>query len=196
MDQDIKILGEPQNNETCKFIVDRAVLPGRSVSFPDAASATGSSLAEHLFAVEGVSSLRISENIITVNKSGSEEWMVVGKKIGAAIRAHIHSGRPAISEEAAARVPDDNAIKAQLKTLIAEQINPALASHGGWVSLIDVKGANVYIEMGGGCQGCGSARMTLKHGIEQMIRSAVPEVGEVLDTTDHAAGMNPYYSPA
>lgn len=196
MDQDIKIMGEPQSNETCRFIVDRPVLPGRSASFPDAQSAEGSSLAEHLFAVEGVSSVRVADNVITVNKTGREEWMVVGKKIGAAIRAHIHSGRPAISDEAAARVPDDNAIKSQLQTLIAEQINPALASHGGWVSLIDVKGANVFIEMGGGCQGCGAARLTLKQGIEHMIRNAVPDVGEILDTTDHAAGTNPYYSPA
>jgi Fe-S cluster biogenesis protein NfuA len=196
VDQDIKIMGEPQNNETCKFIVDRAVLPGRSAHFPDAESAKGSSLPEHLFAVEGVSTVRIAENLITVNKTGEEEWLVVGKKIGAAIRAHMHSGQPAISAEAAGRVPDDNAIKAQLKTLITDQINPALASHGGWVSLIDVKGANVFIEMGGGCQGCGAAKLTLKQGIEHMIRTAIPDVGEILDTTDHAAGANPYYSPA
>ena len=79
---------------------------------------------------------------------------------------------------------------------LAREINPAVASHGGWVELIDVKKNNVYIRLGGGCQGCGAADVTLKQGIEKAIRELAPSVGEILDTTDHAAGRNPYYSPA
>jgi Fe/S biogenesis protein NfuA len=68
--------------------------------------------------------------------------------------------------------------------------------HGGFVELIDVKNNSIYIRMGGGCQGCGAADVTLKQGIEKSIRELIPQVGEILDTTDHAAGRNPYYQPS
>src|SRR2546427_2778353 len=70
-------------------------------------------------------------------------------------------------------------------------INPAVAGHGGYVELIDVQENRVYLQMGGGCQGCGAADVTLKAGIERLIKDELPEVVEVLDTTDHAAGANP-----
>jgi Fe-S cluster biogenesis protein NfuA len=68
-----------------------------------------------------------------------------------------------------------------------------VASHGGHVSLIDVKDKAVYLQLGGGCQGCGMADVTLKQGIEVMIKEAVPEIEEIYDVTDHAGGDNPYY---
>ncbi len=77
--------------------------------------------------------------------------------------------------------------------VIEQQINPSIASHGGWVSLIDVRGNDVYVELGGGCQGCGMANVTLKQGIEVAIKKAVPEIENVYDSTDHAGGSNPYY---
>ena len=73
-------------------------------------------------------------------------------------------------------------------------INPAVAGHGGMVSLLDVKDNTVYLQMGGGCQGCGAADVTLRQGVERMIREEVPEVLEIIDLTDHAAGQNPYYA--
>ena len=81
----------------------------------------------------------------------------------------------------------------KIQTVIEQQINPAVASHGGYVSLIDVKENVVFLEMGGGCQGCGQANVTLKQGIEVMIKEAVPEVEEIYDVTEHADGKNPYY---
>ena len=75
-------------------------------------------------------------------------------------------------------------------------INPMVASHGGVIKLIDVKDNQVFIQMGGGCQGCGQADVTLKFGIENAIRAAVPGVGDILDVTDHASGRNPYYTPS
>jgi len=86
-------------------------------------------------------------------------------------------------------------MKDKIQQLLDESINPAVAGHGGFVQLIDVKENVVYIQMGGGCQGCGMADVTLKAGIERMIMEEVPEVTEVLDTTDHASGNNPYYTP-
>jgi Fe/S biogenesis protein NfuA len=83
-----------------------------------------------------------------------------------------------------------------VQKVLDEEINPAVASHGGWVSLLEVKDDTVYIALGGGCQGCGMVDVTLKQGIEVRIREAVPEIKEIIDTTDHAGGKNPYYQPA
>jgi Fe/S biogenesis protein NfuA len=83
----------------------------------------------------------------------------------------------------------------KVQELLDSTINPAVAGHGGFVQLIDVKDNKVYLQMGGGCQGCGAADITLKSGIERLIREELPEVEEVLDTTDHGAGSNPYYTP-
>ena len=90
-------------------------------------------------------------------------------------------------------MPPEAEIRAKVQDLLEREINPALGKHGGFVELIDVRRNSVYLKLGGGCQGCGSAKMTLKMGIERVIREQIPEVGEILDTTDHAAGRNPYY---
>ncbi|MGI8554472.1 MAG: iron-sulfur cluster assembly accessory protein [Dehalococcoidia bacterium] len=84
----------------------------------------------------------------------------------------------------------------QIQELFDSQVNPAIANHGGYVQLIDVKDNTVYVVLGGGCQGCGMVDVTLKQGIEVMIREAMPEIEQVVDTTDHAGGSNPYYQPA
>jgi Fe/S biogenesis protein NfuA len=86
-------------------------------------------------------------------------------------------------------------LKTRVQDLIDTMINPAVAGHGGFVELLDVKDNKVYLQMGGGCQGCGAADITLKSGIERLIKEELPEIDEVLDATDHAAGTNPYYTP-
>ena len=83
-----------------------------------------------------------------------------------------------------------------VQKIIDEKINPAVASHGGFVSLVGVQDDVAYVRLGGGCQGCGMVDVTLKQGIEVMIREAVPQIGRILDVTDHAGGKNPYYQPA
>jgi Fe/S biogenesis protein NfuA len=85
--------------------------------------------------------------------------------------------------------------KEKIQYLLAHKINPGVAEHAGFVELIDVRDNNVYIRLGGGCQGCGAADFTLRQGIEAIIKKEVPEILQVLDVTDHAAGMNPYYQP-
>jgi Fe/S biogenesis protein NfuA len=86
-------------------------------------------------------------------------------------------------------------LKTKVQELIDTMINPAVAGHGGFVELIDVQDSRVYLQMGGGCQGCGAADVTLKSGIERLIKDELPEITEVLDTTDHGSGANPYYTP-
>ncbi len=83
-----------------------------------------------------------------------------------------------------------------VQDVIDTRVNPGVAGHGGFVTLLDVKGDTAYIALGGGCQGCGMADVTLKQGIEVMIREAVPDIRQIIDTTDHAGGTNPYYQPS
>ena len=88
----------------------------------------------------------------------------------------------------------DNPKAQKIQELIDERINPGVAAHGGQIELLNVEDEAIYIHMGGGCQGCGMANVTLKHGIEAMIQEVFPEIKQVIDTTDHASGTNPYYS--
>lgn len=81
----------------------------------------------------------------------------------------------------------------KIQMVIDEKINPGIAAHGGHVSLIDVKEDTAYLQFGGGCQGCGMVDVTLKQGVEVMIKEAVPEIANIRDITDHAEGTNPYY---
>ncbi|MBN2320026.1 MAG: NifU family protein [Acidobacteria bacterium] len=190
----IAITGEPtMNPATCKFIVDRPVYPGKSAYFGSRDAAEPSLLAKRLFEIAEVESILIADNQITVTKSGSDPWPRIGKNIGTGIREHIRSGDPAVDEGYVGTVPGESEIRRKVQDLFDREINPALGSHGGSVELVDVKGNSIYVKLGGGCQGCASAKMTLKMGIERILREKIPELGEVLDATDHTAGNNPYY---
>ncbi len=81
----------------------------------------------------------------------------------------------------------------KIQNLLKEEINPAIGSHGGYAELLGLQNNVVYLKMGGGCQGCASSMVTLKHGIELRIKEEVPEITEVIDQTDHAAGANPFF---
>jgi Fe/S biogenesis protein NfuA len=82
-----------------------------------------------------------------------------------------------------------------VQEVVDQQLNPGLASHGGWVKLLEVRDDTAYIEMGGGCRGCMHSYLTLKSTIEKFITENVPAITQVVDTTDHAGGTNPYYAP-
>ena len=82
----------------------------------------------------------------------------------------------------------------RVQQLLDQQINPALAAHGGFASLVEVQGSTAVVTMGGGCQGCAVSAVTLREGIQKAILEHVPEITEVVDTTDHDAGENPFYT--
>jgi len=194
--EDIRITAEPKDNSTCRFVVDRPLYPDGSAFFGNKERASGSGLAEKLFAIEGVSSVMIQDNLVTVTAESGGNWMPIAKQVGTTIRAVLGSGEKAVSDAVLSSIPDADAIKKRVQSVLDQEINPAVAAHGGWVELIDVKRNEVFIRMGGGCQGCGMADVTLKQGVEKSIRQAIPEVGAIMDTTDHGSGRNPYYAPA
>jgi Fe-S cluster biogenesis protein NfuA len=195
MSDEIQIRGEPLGaGESCRFTVDRPVLPGEAAFFAGAESAKSSPLAADLLALPGVTSVLIAEETVTLDAGDAIDWPALGA--GNVIRKHLRAGRPIVSASYFDGLPSESDLKWAIDDLLSREINPAVATHGGWVELIDVKKNNVYLRLGGGCQGCGAADVTLKQGIAKAIRDLAPAVGEILDTTDHAAGRNPYYAPA
>ena len=82
----------------------------------------------------------------------------------------------------------------RVREVLESQVNPAIAAHGGKIDLVDVRDTEIYLEMSGGCQGCAMSRMTLRQGVERMLRQSVPEITAVHDVTDHAGGANPYFN--
>lgn len=193
-DQEIKITAQPLlNPEVCIFTVDLPVLPNGSFNCKNAEMAKGSPLLEALFATGNVREIFVTGSSLTIAKSSPEPWEVLGKQIGEVIRATIKSGQSLMASDLKKPSLSDDQIRTAIKELFEGEINPALSSHGGFVELVDVKNASVYLRMAGGCQGCGAASITLKHGIERAILDRVPEVAEVVDVTDHSSGANPFY---
>jgi Fe-S cluster biogenesis protein NfuA len=187
----IKAEVDRQDIKVCRFTVDRPVHSG-TVAFNSAEEARGNALAAALFAVPGISRVEVEGYNVSVTQSGDEDWRQLGKRIGSAIRNFLNPP-PEIPE--GERLPPEH-IRTRVQQVLDEMINPGVAAHGGFVELLDVQDDNVFIRMGGGCQGCGAADVTLKMGIEKLIREQVPQVREILDTTDHGSGQNPFYAPS
>ena len=196
---EIRITAEPVDNHRCKFVVSQPLHAAGVRRFASAADAKGSPLAEAIFAIPagGVTEVIVSGNIVTVVKYNPAPWPVVGKAVGAAIRAAAASGAPPVTAKSAAPTTgaavDDDVLYERVARLFDEQVNPMVARHGGRVELIDVQDAVVMLRMGGGCQGCGMADVTLRQGIEGMLAQHIPEVRGIVDITDHASGANPYF---
>jgi Fe-S cluster biogenesis protein NfuA len=194
---EIRITAEPVDNHRCKFVVSQPLHAAGVRRFASADEAKGSPLAEAIFAIPagGVTEVIVSGNIVTVVKDNPAPWQAVGKAVGAAIRAAAASGAPPVAAKAApaAGAVDDDALYEQVAKVFDAQVNPMVARHGGHVELIDVQDAVVMLRMGGGCQGCGMADVTLRQGIEGMLAQLVPEVRGIVDITDHTSGSNPYF---
>jgi Fe-S cluster biogenesis protein NfuA len=186
----IKAEVDRQDIHVCRFTVDRTIHEG-SASFFTPEEAKDNILADKLFKIPGIMKVEVNNNLVDVTQGGNEDWRQLGKRIGTAIRSYLNP-TPEIPE--GDRLPPE-AVRIRVQQVLDEMINPGVASHGGFVELLDVQDDNVFIRMGGGCQGCGAADVTLKMGIERLIREQVPQVREILDTTDHHSGTNPYYAP-
>ncbi len=196
MDTEVKITAhlDPYQPNVCRFEVDQPVYADGSAYFDDRGRAKDSPLAEKLFAIEGIEAVRITGSGVIVTQSGGEDWQTLAPKVGEAIRVQLRSGVPTVSSEFVAQRLPDEAAKTKIQEVFDTVINPAIANHGGFVRLIDVKDSRVFLEMGGGCQGCAMSMATLRYGIETAIRHEVPTVADILDVTDHASGTNPYYT--
>ena len=194
----IAIRAEPSQLDPrlCKFTVSQSVHPGGPFFFDSADRGAGSPLIERLFQIPGVASVLVADNVVTVGKSSETSWLQLMKPVGSAIRNQLLSGVPTILERSAAAVSggrSDDEIRRAVEELLDREVNPSVASHGGKISVVEVRNGDLYIAMSGGCQGCAASQVTLKQGVEVMVRRVVPEVRAIIDATDHASGTQPYY---
>ena len=185
--------------DECRFLCSVSVHPGGPFAFESAEDAAGSPLPEHLFALGDVVYVQIAEQVVTVGKARDVEWGDLRRRIGATIRAQLDAGVPAVLESApdldgrtGDGVRDTEALTRIIRRLFDRELNPRVASHGGRITLVDIEGSTMRITMGGGCQGCSSSQVTLRQGVEVMVRRVAPEITEIIDVTDHTSGTAPY----
>jgi Fe-S cluster biogenesis protein NfuA len=170
------------NPATLKFLPGRPVLEKGVAEFVDAEAARVSPLASRIFAVEGVSGVYLGADFVSVTKRDGVEWHELKPAVLGAIMEHYLSGDPVLGEGVEAEVEDtgsDDPVVAQIKELIETRVRPAVARDGGDIVFRGFDRGVVYLQMRGACSGCPSSTMTLKAGIENLLRYYVPDVIEV-----------------
>lgn len=172
------------NPATLKFIPGRPVMPGAgTVDYKAADEASASPLAQRLFAIDGVGGVFLGGDFVTVTKVDGKDWPVLKPMVLGAIMEHFTSGQPVITENGDAGSEEvsgeDAEIVGQIKELLETRVRPVVARDGGDIVFHGFRDGVVYLVMRGSCSGCPSSTMTLKHGIENMLRHFIPEVRAV-----------------
>jgi Fe-S cluster biogenesis protein NfuA len=182
--------------DTCKFIVSRTLHPRGPFFYGNKERAVGSPLAEQLFALPGVANVLIAESVVTICKESIASWSELKAAIGTTIRKQLLTGVPAILEmdvHNGMQGRPDAELHKVVQEILDKEVNKSIAKHGGKISIVEVRQAKLFITMSGGCQGCGSSQVTLRQGFEVMLKRVAPEIEEIVDTTNHAAGKKPFY---
>lgn len=203
---------EKVSDGAMKFICEKPI-SNREVHYESAEEATVSPIANKIFGFPWTQSITVGKETIVVEKQEWVEWEVLASPLANLIKEHISSQLSSSGEHQLEENPESSpsdpfadlsgdfspsgdlsSPEAQkIKQLIETKINPAVADHGGFVSLVDYKNETVYVELGGGCQGCAMSQATLKEGIATSIMDAFPHIKQVVDVTDHSSGDNPFY---
>ena len=172
------------NPATLKFLPGQTVMEQGTADFPNSDSANSSPLAERLFTLNGITGVFLGNDFVTVTKQDSIDWEHIKPSILGAIMDHFHSGAPVIDGEQTGSVHaehsgEDTEIVGQIKELLDSRVRPAVAQDGGDITFHGFERGVVYLQMQGACAGCPSSTMTLKMGIENLLRHYIPEVTEV-----------------
>ncbi|MEL0110518.1 MAG: NifU family protein [Rickettsiales bacterium] len=175
------------NPATLKFLPGRPVLTSGTADFTDAENAAGRSpLAERLFGIDGVAAVFLGSDFITITKSADKEWHVLKPAVLGAIMEHMTTGLPIMSDVPGDTAGDkttsdveDTEVVVQIKELLETRVRPAVAQDGGDIVFEGFDEGVVYLQLRGACAGCPSSTMTLKMGIENMLKHYIPEVTEV-----------------
>jgi Fe-S cluster biogenesis protein NfuA len=191
----IKMEVDRRDQKLCRFTSERTLYIGtRTIN--SNVEAQGLRLAEKLMSISEVERIQLIGHLLIVTRTADREWTDLGAEVKAILTSYL------ISDQAVS--PDDVHEKMMLmgrnarekvQYLVDTHINPGVAEHGGSVQVVDVRDGGLYLRLHGGCQGCGAADFTLKQGIETIVKRAVPEIHQIIDLTNHGAGMNPYYQP-
>ncbi len=172
------------NPATLKFLPGQSVLPAGTADFPTAEAAEASPMATRVFGVEGVTGVFFGPDFVTVTKQEQVDWAHIKPAILGAIMEHFQSGQPVMNDESGAvghaeHSGDDAEVVNQIKELLDTRVRPAVAQDGGDITFHGFERGVVYLHLQGACAGCPSSTMTLKMGIENLLRHYIPEVTEV-----------------
>ncbi|MDC0739023.1 NifU family protein [Cognatishimia sp. SS12] len=173
------------NPATLKFLPGQTVLSAGTADFPSKDSAHASPLAEKIFEVNGVTGVFLGHDFVTVTKDDGTEWDHMKPSILGMIMEHFQSGAPVLAAEGVApsghadHTGEDGDIVEQIKELLDTRVRPAVAQDGGDITFHGFERGVVYLHMQGACAGCPSSTVTLKMGIENLLRHYIPEVTEV-----------------
>lgn len=175
------------NPETMKFVANKLLYPGKSIDFPDETSAAPSPLAVALFAFPFVRSVFIASNFVTLTKTAETQWEEVIPSIREFLKQYLEDGKPVLHEEqipvmAAPNAVDssDSDVVKRIKELLENYVKPAVEMDGGAISFKGYDDGVVTLTLQGSCSGCPSSMITLKAGIEGMMKRMIPEVKEVV----------------
>ncbi len=178
------------NPETMKFVANKLLYPGKSIDFPDVDSAKPSLLAQELFTFPFIRSVFIASNFVTLTKTNdTDDWQDVIPAIKQFLKDYLEEGKPVVNEEEIAirktestnevSADDDDVVK-RIKELLENYVKPAVEMDGGAIQFKSYEAGRVNLMMQGSCSGCPSSMITLKAGIEGMMKRMIPEVKEVV----------------
>lgn len=178
------------NPETMKFVANKLLYPGKSVDFPDEESASASPLAMQLFAFPFIKSVFIASNFVTLTKTDdTEDWQDVVPAVKQFLKEYLEEGNTILNEEELATRKtestnvinaDDHDVVKRIKELLENYVKPAVEMDGGAIQFLSYENGVVNLMMQGSCSGCPSSMITLKAGIEGMMKRMIPEVKEVV----------------
>lgn len=173
-----------EDADTVVLTFDAVVGPPATKVYDSASVAQEHPLAAALFGVPGVATVMARESMLIVARE-SGTWDELLPAIDTALEEHFGGSGPSTAA--------DVELRQRVQQVIDQQINPSLAMHGGYIEIVDLAEGVLSIHMGGGCQGCAQSQATLRQGVEQSLRAALPSLRAVVDATDHASGSNPYF---
>jgi Fe-S cluster biogenesis protein NfuA len=176
------------NPETMKFVANKLLYPGKIIDFPDVESAKPSPLAIELFGFPFVKSVFIASNFVTLTKTPDTDWDDVIPSIRQFLKEYLEEGKPVINEdeivvrkaEGNAIAADDDDVVKRIKELLENYVKPAVEMDGGAIQFKSYHEGVVNLMLQGSCSGCPSSMITLKAGIEGMMKRMIPEVREVV----------------
>lgn len=181
----IQTEGTP-NPATIKFLPGQDVLKNGALEFKSREESALSPLAQRLFALQGVRGVFLGHDFVSVSKADDTDWSMLKPMVLSALMEHFSTGQPVVIEgyQEEAEIPDDDPVTGQIRQLITERVRPAVMMDGGDIVFDKFEDGVVYLRLKGACSGCPSSTMTLKSGIENMLRHYVPEVTEVRQVAD------------
>lgn len=184
---------------TCRIQFSQSVSPEGTSLFEIPEAAADWPAVRALLEIPGVHSVIGKGDFLVLARREDTQWPEILNRVEGALKKaslgpDVEADSPDQEVDEDRDVEAEGALRQRVEKLVEEKINPGLDSHGGYLELLDVRGTTLYVHMGGGCQGCAMSAATLKQGVESILRSEIPEISEILDTTDHGAGENPYFA--